>query len=165
MSRTRARSGRHKERVIACAMVMAIHFVVAWVVTRSVENAPAPASADLQVVFIERVKPLARPVEREASASAATPHPAALPRVDSPSMPQQQNAKAQPVVATIGHQAPIPVVANDEWETPARKPANDGIGFSRNVLAGSYNPRPRPAPGRFRMKRETTPEDIVHGVS
>lgn len=164
MSRPRTQSGVRPERVIACTAVMAIHFVVAWVLVSSTERAPAPASTDLQVVFIQPAKQHARSVERKPPHS-VTPRPAASHEVDSTPTPHQQGAEARPVVTTIVHQAPIPVVANDEWEPSTSKPTDDGIAFSRNVLASSYNPRPRPAPGRFRMKREITPEDIVRGAS
>ena len=165
MSSSRTQSGSRQERVIAYTMVTAIHLLVAWVVVRSAESAPALASTDLEVVFIQPARPHARSVERQAPPPVVTPRPAASHKVDSTPTPHQRGAEAQPAGTTIVHQAPMPVVANDEWEPSTNKPTNDGITFSRNVLASSYNPRPRPSPGRFRMKREITPEDIVHGVS
>ncbi len=165
MSQPRTQAGSRLERVIACTVVMAIHVVVAWVVARPTERAPVPASLDLQLVFIQPVKSRAPPVELRVSPPAVTQRPVASYTADSTPILHQQGAEAQLVVTAMAHEAPTPVVANDEWGPSANRTANDGITFSRNVLANSYDPRPRPAPGRFRMKREITPEDIVRGVS
>ena len=166
MSRTRTQSGRGLERAIAYTAVVAIHVLVAWVVVRSTEHAPSPASPALQVVFIHPAKPRAPSVDRQVPPPAVRSRSTSVDKAGPVSTARQQGAgESQRVEASIVDQTAMAVVANDEWGPSNDKPTHDGLTFSRSVLASSYNPRPRPAPGRFRMKHEITPEDIVHSVS
>lgn len=144
------------EAAITWAFVVLLHVIVVWVVSRPVFIAQGNVGPPLQVVFIQRPRAKPQPVakiEREISTEGR--------KAESP-------IRSGPLLKA-GDQAepmsnPIPVVGDDSWNRPTVAPA-DGITFAHNPLASTYNPRPRPAPGRFRMRQQLSPQDIVRGVS
>ncbi|WP_449446775.1 hypothetical protein [Thermomonas brevis] len=132
------------------------HVVVVWVVSRPVFIASGNVDPPLQVVFIQRPRAKPQPVgkiEREISAQER--------KTEAP-------ARSEAPLRVVDHvesiSNPIPVVRDDAWDRSEVTPA-DGITFMRNPLVSTYNPIPNSAPGRFRMRRQLSPEDIVRGVS
>ena len=158
MKGARANSSRNPETAIVWAFVALLHVVVVWVVSRPIFIAPSNVGPPLQVVFIQqpRAKLQPQPVAKIERAVAAQGRKAASP------------ARSEPLLSGADHAAPqsnpTPVVGDDSWSRPPAALA-DGITFAHNPLASTYNPRPMPAPGRFRMRRQLSPEDIVRGVS
>ena len=128
--------------------------------------APFPIAADLridrgdgglplQVVFIQRLHARPQPVANRDQAVAP----------DSSAKPATHRARLQArAEQAVSSSSPAWVVGDDAWDRAGKGPA-DGIVFAHQPLASSFNPRPRPAPGRFRMRRQLSPEDVVRGVS
>lgn len=146
----------HLETVIAWGLVALFHAIFAWVVYRPVFIEPGNFGPPLQVVFIQRpraklqrVTQVVGAVPIQARVIASLPH-------NKPLLSGKTHAGPQ--------SDPIPMVGSDEWDRPVTTPSN-GIAFAHNPFDATYNPRPRPAPGRFRMRRQSSPADIVRGVS
>ena len=156
MRRTPANSSRGLEPVITWALVALLHIVVAWILTRPVFIGRSDVGPSLQVVFLQRLDAKPQPVAKVAGAVAAQGR-RAEPRSRSPSSVGKVNQE-------VPRSSPTLVVGDDTWDRPATIPP-DAIIFADQPLASTYNPRPRPAPGRFRMRRQVSPEDVVRGVS
>lgn len=159
MTRSRAKSGLKTERVIAWSAVALIHVLVGWVATRPFRIKQGRAGPDLQVVFIEHPKakipgPLLKTV-----AVART-----IVKTVTAQLPAEVRGTPAEVEPPTSSQKVI-LVTDDDWSRSNTKSVSDGITFKRNPLISSYNPIPRPEAGRFRMRRQISPEDIVRGVS
>ena len=142
------------EAAVAWAFVALFHLVIAWMVTRPVFIGGSEVGTPLQAVFIQRFHPRPQPVTMGDEAVA----PRLERRTGNVGAPQP--SADQSVLSTD----PTLVVSDDEWDRVGTEPS-DGIDFEHQPLASSFNPRPRPAPGRFRMQRQLSPEDVVRGVS
>jgi len=136
--------------------VALFHLVVAWMLMRPVFIGRGEVGTPLQVVFIQRVQVRPQPVAKRNQAVA----PRSL-RAEPPAHRARLQARAEQAVSSS---SPAWVVGDDAWDRAGTGPA-DGIVFAHQPLASSFNPRPRPAPGRFRMRRQLSPEDVVRGVS
>lgn len=150
--RALANSSRNPETAIAWLFVALLHAVVVWVVSRPVFMEPGNVGPPLQVVFIQRPHSKQQPVAKSARVVVAQGRKAA------------SQVRSEPRLSRPPKSNPTMVVGDDVWDRPATTPA-DGITFTQNPFASTYNPRPRPAPGLFRMRRQLSPEDIVRGVS
>jgi hypothetical protein len=134
--------------------VALFHLVIAWMVTRPVFIGGSEVGTPLQAVFIQRFHARPQPVTMGDEAVA----PRLERRTGNVGAPQPR--VDQSVLSTD----PTLVVSDDEWDRVGTEPS-DGIVFEHQPLASTFNPRPRPAPGRFRMQRQLSPEDVVRGVS
>lgn len=152
----RVHSPRRTDAHVAWAFVALFHLVIAWMVTRPVFMVGSDVGAPLQVVFIRPVQVRSQPMARRDEAVAPRGSGAEPANVGAPQQPRVD----QSVLSTD----PALVVGDDEWDRGWTEPS-DGIVFEHQPLASSFNPRPRPAPGRFRMQRQLSPEDVVRGVS
>ena len=144
------------ETVVTWLFVALLHIVVAWILTRPVFIGRSDVGPSLQVVFLQRLDAKSQPVAKVAGAVAAQGR-RAEPRSRSPSLVGKVNQE-------VPRSSPTLVVGDDTWDRPVTIPP-DAIIFADQPLASTYNPRPRPAPGRFRMRRQISPEDVVRGVS
>ncbi len=152
----RVHSPQRTEAAVAWAFVALFHLVIAWMVTRPVFIGGSEVGTPLQAVFIQRFHPRPQPVTMGDEAVAPRGSGAEPANVGAPQQPRVD----QSVLSTD----PALVVGDDEWDRGRTEPS-DGIVFEHQPLASSFNPRPRPAPGRFRMQRQLSPEDVVRGVS
>lgn len=132
------------------------HIGVVWVVTRPVFIEPGNVGPPMRVVFIQQPRAKLQPKAKLKRAVVAQRREAAAPALNAAQMSRADYAAPQ--------SNPMLMVEDDAWDRHAATPV-DGITFAHNPLASTYNPRPRPAPGRFRMRRQLSPEDIVRGVS
>lgn len=159
MRRARADSPRSTEIAIAWTFVVLYHLVVVWVVSRPVIIELRNVGPPLQVVFIQRPRSKPQPVAKIARAVAVQAR-----KDTSPARSEPLFDHAVPQSNHMPQSNPMPVVGDDAWDRPAASHI-EGITFARNPLTSTYNPIPSPAPGRFRMRRQISPEDIVRGVS
>lgn len=136
--------------------VALLHVIAAWILARPIAFDLRDAGASLQVVFIQRLDVSPRSVAKTVSGVAGQ---------RSSAEPQSRRPRPQGrVEQAVTSLTPALVVGDDAWDRVAAKPP-DGILFAHQPLTSTYSPRPRPAPGRFRMQRELSPEDVVRGVS
>lgn len=150
----RVHSPRRTDAPVAWAFVALFHLVIAWMVTRPVFIGGSEVGTPLQAAFIQRFHARPQPVTMGDDAVA----PRLERRTGNVGAPQPR--ADQSVLSTD----PTLVVSDDEWDRVGPEPS-DGIVFEHQPLASTFNPRPRPAPGRFRMQRQLSPEDVVRGVS
>jgi len=150
----RVHSPRRTDAPVAWAFVALFHLVIAWMVTRPVFIGGSEVGTPLQAAFIQRFHARPQPVTMGNEAVA----PRLERRTGNVGAPQPW--ADQSVLSTD----PTLVVSDDEWDRVGTEPS-DGIVFEHQPLASTFNPRPRPAPGRFRMQRQLSPEDVVRGVS
>ncbi|MCB1568874.1 MAG: hypothetical protein KDI69_08700, partial [Xanthomonadales bacterium] len=128
-------------------MVALFHVAVVWVVSRPFAIDPGNFGSPMRVVFIQRPreKSQQKPVAKVLRAAAAQGRETAAQTHNEPRLSGTNHAGQQ--------SNPMPVVGDDVWDRPAAA-STDGITFVHNPFATTYNPRPRPAPGRFRMRRQ-----------
>lgn len=150
----RVHSPRRTDAPVAWAFVALFHLVIAWMVTGPVFIGGSEVGTPLQAVFIQRFHARPQPVTMGDVAVA----PRLERRTGNVGAPQPR--ADQSVLSTD----PTLVVSDDEWDRVGTEPS-DGIVFEHQPLVSTFNPRPRPAPGRFRMQRQSSPEDVVRGVS
>lgn len=152
----RLTSPRGMDAFATWLFVALLHVVVAWMVMRPVVFGRGDAGIPLQVVFIQQLNVHPQPVTKRDQAVA----PRGL-STEPPSRPARAQSRGDQAVSSP---SAVLVVGDDAWDRAGTGPA-DGIVFAHRTLASSFNPRPRPAPGRFRMQRQLSPEDVVRGVS
>ena len=150
----RVHSPRRTDAPVAWAFVALFHLVIAWMVTRPVFIGGSEVGTPLQAVFIQRFHARPQPVTMGDDAVA----PRLGRRTGNVGAPQPRSD--QSVLSTD----PTLVVSDDEWDRVGTEPS-DGIVFEHQPLASTFTPRPRPAPGRLRIQRQLSPEDVVRGVS
>ena len=153
--RARASSTRNWDAAVTWLFVALLHAIAAWILVRPVVIDRGDGGLPLQVVFIQRLHARPQPVANRDQAVAP----------DSSAKPATHRARLQArAEQAVSSSSPAWVVGDDAWDRAGTGPA-DGIVFAHQPLASSFNPRPRPAPGRFRMRRQLSPEDVVRGVS
>lgn len=150
-------SSRIQDTFISWIFVALFHIVVVWVVSRPIFIESSNVGSPLQVVFIQRPR-TKQPVAKTDIARVVAVQVRKVASV----------ARSEPLLSKADHAVlqskPTLVVGDDTWDRPTPTSA-DGITFVHNPLTSSYNPRPMPTPGRFRMQRQLSPEDIIRGVS
>ena len=151
------RTGKWRDASIACAVVLAWHLVLGWVLLRQSRIAPALADGDaIQVVFIEpRVAPpiprIATPAPRHPRMVRRTPPVAAMPP---PAAKASRDALAPQSMSAM---------FLDQARAEARRQASIDFG-ARDPFAARPSRLPTPAAGRFRMRPTRSPKDLVAAV-
>jgi hypothetical protein len=147
---------------------VAAHVMFALMLMQPQEPSPASGDGALQVIFIEWRPP---PAVEQASVEPPPTVKSNLATAASTStgivMEVVTRPTQTPAVAAPGPAPPIPATdADDRWQFPARpRPTTDGE-FRRNPLERpSADLLAVPAPERFRMRKERTPEDVLKGVA
>lgn len=155
------------DRAAAMVVVVAMHVAFALMLMQPQKPSPASGNGALKVVFIEWRPP---PAVEQASLE-PTPTVRSSPAMSTPGatglVAEMVTRSTQaPATAASGPTSPIPATdADDRWDMPVRLLPTGGE-FRRNPLE-----RPPaellavPAPKRFRMREERTPEDVVKGVA
>lgn len=156
MRGARARSSRRSDIAVTWLTVALLHVIAAWILVRPVVFERAGPGDPLQVVFIQRMHAAPQPVAKKPGT--------VVTRMPSPEPPSRPRAPQPRVDQVAPSSSPTLVVGDDAWDRGEARPA-DGLVFVHQPLASTYSPRPRPAPGRFRMQRQLSPEDVVRGVS
>ena len=166
--------GDNAERLPALAAALLVPLLLASLL-RIAPGPPVTRTPALQLVWIEAPTPaamqqppadLARHAEPAAPPSAA-PLPSAAddgPRAARSHVRPLQvvDIAAEPAAAEAGAQAG----AHDLLEQARRAATADGNGadFRQNLLENRATAHDRVAAGRFAMRREITPQDVVEGI-
>lgn len=153
------------------AAVVAAHLLFALALMRPPAPAPSVDDEGLDVVFVLRALPSARPAAARTPATTESVSTARSARTveRTTGLVAEVVERGEPEVpelsATEG--APIAVTtADDTWDAPARSRPAPGRDFRRNPLERpSADLVSMPRQERFRMRRERTPEDVVKGVA
>ncbi len=153
-----ARLQWRSEKGVACGVVILVHLLVAWAVTR-----PRPAvdviAPAMELVFIQLPPP--------ASTQAPAPSRSTIGIATAKTRPKPARMTATLRASNTKAATAIPhTVADDRWDLAAgRKQKDDGIRFSDNKLPNGYNPVRMGPPERFRMRGQASLADIVREVS
>ena len=147
------------ERTGAWSIVIAIHVLVAWMVTRptAIEGRSGPP---MELVYIQLPPPSPKQVRKIAAPQGQPEHPRAA-RLDQPHGTTPNLGTT--VVAT---KPTLPATsADDHWDLPGRVSEGEPIAFGGTDPMHRINPIQVGPPERFRMRGQLSPADIVRIVS
>lgn len=158
-----------RDGAVAWMLLLVLHALFGWMLTRIARIKPIPhADSALQVVYLQ---PSARDVRREHDELAIPPPASLSDATRSGRPPRVESAKPlAPVVARTGAVTATPrpgslsavfiEQARQSAASQARdaSPPVDPFASRRTQLPGAGG-------GRFRMRRQRTPEDVVNAVA
>lgn len=147
-------------------MVTALGVHVAFVLVMMQPPKPFTArdEAAFDVFFIERAPPAIDSAVSEATDQVVRAPATATTRtgLTVEAVPRTMEARAAPATAPTSS---IPETTDDDrWDTPARPGPPPDMSFHDNPLERPMAIAP-PAPERFRMRRQRSPEAVVKGVA
>ena len=152
--------GRH-DGAIAWMLLLVLHGLFGWMLTRIAHVPPPPrADSDLQVVYVQSIARDARRELRELSIAPGKRLAADAARPDSP--PPAPTAPAGAVPATTTTRSSPAVLIEQGRQAIARQAQDD---FAPADPFASRRARlPGAGGGRFRMRKQRTPEEVVNAV-
>jgi hypothetical protein len=152
------RTGKWRDAGIACAVVLAWHVMLGWILLRQFRFEPSPAAdAAIRVVFLEpRAAP---PMPR---ASTPGPHaPATVRRT--PLVAAAKPLPAKALTAAAPPRQSLSADFLDQASAEARRQSPIDFG-PRDPFAARARQLPAPGAGRFRMRPARSPRDLVAAV-
>lgn len=163
-------SGDRRARSGAWLLVVALHLLAGWTLTRPKAEADNNAGPPMTLVYVDLPAPLPDP-QRAPVAPVTTPRGQRMSRptpvataTDRPAALPAQAPGAAPIHVEPADGAPA--MASDDWSMPAAPRRDDGIRFDRKSPMASINPIRRPPPERFRMRqRAASLGDYVRALS
>lgn len=149
------------ERIIAWTCVACVHLLLVWIGTRPSSKAHAESRPPMQLVFIlprPDSAPSTGPVrtQRTAPVSRAANRLELRPDLGIDTQAPRESTRARRIEITT---------ADDRWDMPTRARHDEPSAIAQANPMQRYNPIQMGAPGRFRMRRQITPADIVRAVS
>lgn len=154
------RTGKWRDAGSACAMVLAWHLLLGWVLLRESRVDPSRAGDDaIRVVFIQdRVQP----PTPESNPAAAAPRD-----VRRATRPTSRDPSTRPLPAATLPDAPpsqsMSATLLDQAEAEAKRQMPIGFG-ARDPFATRPQQVPLAGAGRFRMRPTRSPRDLVAAV-
>jgi hypothetical protein len=152
------RTGTWRDAGIACAVVVAWHLILGWVLVRQSRIEPSSADDDaIRVVFIE---PSVEPPMIRASTAVPRNHRRAAGRAP------QVATTSPPAVKAVPEGLPpqsMSAMFLDQARAEARRRAPIDFG-ARDPFATRPKQLPTPGAGRFQMRPMRSPKDLVAAV-
>lgn len=153
------------DRAAAMVAVLGVHAAFAFMLMQSPEPFTASSQAAFDVVFIERIPPPAVDSAVSEAGDRVARGPAAAPRRPGLTMEVVPRTTDEQTMPAAAPGSSIPETTDDDrWDIPARPGPTPGMEFHDNPLERPMAVAP-PAPERFRMRRQRSPEAVVKGVA